>query len=175
MNATFMNMKTVLLVSGSTRTNSTNSAALRTIASMEIDGVQTVFDEHLVTSLPHFDPDLDTDAPPAAVARLRKQVNNVDVVVFSTPEYAGSMPGSLKNLLEWTVGSTVLNGKPVAWLNVAAPNRGTGAIAQLEEVLGYVNADLRKNACVTHPFDHSDFHTLMRQALRSLCDISEAL
>jgi NAD(P)H-dependent FMN reductase len=62
-------------------------------------------------------------------------------VVLCTPEYAGTLPGSLKNLLDWTVGGGELYGKPAAWINVAAPGRGTGADATLRTVLGYVGAD----------------------------------
>jgi len=63
-------------------------------------------------------------------------------VLFCTPEYAGTLPGSLKNLLDWTVGGGELYGKPAAWINVAAPGRGTGADATLRTVLGYVGADV---------------------------------
>jgi NAD(P)H-dependent FMN reductase len=62
--------------------------------------------------------------------------------VFCTPEYAGTLPGSLKNLLDWTVGGGELYGKPATWINVAAPGRGSGADATLRTVLGYVGADL---------------------------------
>jgi chromate reductase len=74
-----------------------------------------------------------------------------DAVVFCTPEYAGTLPGSMKNLLDWTVGGTEISAKPVAWVNVAAPGRGRGAIATLETVLGYVGADIVRAACAELP------------------------
>jgi chromate reductase len=74
-------------------------------------------------------------------------VDAADAVLFCTPEYAGTLPGSLKNLLDWLVGSGELNGKPVAWLSVAAPGRGEGARTTLETVLGYVDATLLPQAC----------------------------
>lgn len=158
----------MLLISGSTREQSSNSAALRSIHEMDIDDIHTVFDDRLVASLPHFDPDLDNDAPPESVTRVRDLIKSADAVLFSTPEYAGSMPGSLKNLLEWTVGSIVMNGKPAAWLKVAAPNRGNGAIAQLEEVLRYIDADLRKESCTSIALDDPAFHESVRQAVQLL-------
>jgi NAD(P)H-dependent FMN reductase len=76
-------------------------------------------------------------------------------VLFCTPEYAGTLPGSLKNLLDWTVGGGQLYGKPVAWLNVAAANRGLGAEQTLASVLGYVGAVVVEPACRHIPVDRS--------------------
>ena len=93
-----------------------------------------------LSALPAFNPDHDgADLPPAA-AGLRREIAAADAVMFCTPEYAGTLPGSFKNLLDWTVGGGELDGKPVAWLNVANQGRGGGAQATLETVLGYVGA-----------------------------------
>jgi NADPH-dependent FMN reductase len=69
-------------------------------------------------------------------------------VLFCTPEYAGSLPGSLKNLLDWTVRGGELYEKPVAYVGVAADGRGAGAEATLRAVLGYVGAAMLEEACV---------------------------
>jgi chromate reductase, NAD(P)H dehydrogenase (quinone) len=61
------------------------------------------------------------------------------------------LPGSLKNLLDWTVGSADLYGKPVAWINAANTGRGEGAQATLVMVLGYVGADPIEDACLRLP------------------------
>src|SRR6266566_5381115 len=66
---------------------------------------------------------------------------------FCTPEYAGSLPGSFKNLLDWTVGGGEMYGKPVAWINVAAECRGMGAPDALASVLGYLGATVIETAC----------------------------
>ncbi|MCM3926562.1 NAD(P)H-dependent oxidoreductase, partial [Frankia sp. AiPs1] len=79
------------------------------------------------------------------------QLAAADAVLFCTPEYAGALPGSLKNLLDWTVGTGDLYGKPAAWINVAAPGRGLGALAELTTVLGYVTAEVIEAACVAIP------------------------
>lgn len=140
-----MDVTVVLLISGSTRAASTNSAALRTVSVIAPDGVETVWYDGLA-DLPAFAPDDDGAAHPAVVA-LREQLSRADAVLFSTPEYAGTLPGSLKNLLDWTVGGGDLYGKPVAWITVAPVGRGDGATATLRSVLGYVGADIDPDAC----------------------------
>ena len=93
----------VLLVSGSLRGWSTNTAALRTAAAVVLPGVEAVLYEG-VSGLPHFNPDDDRDPLPGPVADLRSRIRTADAVVLSTPEYAGALPGSFKNLLDWTIG-----------------------------------------------------------------------
>ena len=136
----------VLLISGSTRDGSGNTAALRTIRAMAPNGVSAALYEGLA-GLPAFNPDDDGEAVPGPVAELREQIAGADAVVFCTPEYAGTLPGSFKNLLDWTVGGGQLYGKPVAWVNVAAEGRGEGAQATLTMVLGYVGAEPVEAAC----------------------------
>jgi NAD(P)H-dependent FMN reductase len=140
----------LLLVSGSTRQSSTNNAALATVRELAPEGSSAILYEGLST-LPHFNPDDDRDPIPAAVASLREQIRQADAVVFSTPEYAGTLPGSFTNLLDWTVGSDVVSGKPVAWITVAARGRGRGAIATLASVRGYLDAQVLDRACIDLP------------------------
>jgi chromate reductase len=138
----------IALVSGSTRAGSTNTAAVRTAAGLDVPGVAATPWDRLV-DLPAFVPD--DAAPPPAVAALRDSLAATDAVVFCTPEYAGTLPGSFKNAIDWLVGSGELYRKPVAWITVAAPGRGTGAEATLALVLGYVDADVIDAACVRIP------------------------
>jgi NAD(P)H-dependent FMN reductase len=71
-----------------------------------------------------------------AVASLREAVTRADVLVIATPEYAGGMPGSLKNALDWLVGTGELYGKDVAVLSAApSPERGGQARAWTETVV----------------------------------------
>jgi chromate reductase, NAD(P)H dehydrogenase (quinone) len=144
----------ILLVSGSTRSGSTNTAALATAAAIAPSRVAAVPYDGLA-DLPAFNPDHDGDRLPEAVAGLRRQVAESDAVLFCTPEYAGSLPGSLKNLLDWTVGGGELYRKPAAWINVAAPGRGKGAEDSLAAVLGYVDADIIDGACRRIPVDRA--------------------
>jgi NAD(P)H-dependent FMN reductase len=142
---------TVLLVSGSTRGASTNTALVRTAASCAPDGIAAT--EFLgLLALPHFNPDDDQEPLPAPVAELRAAIAAADAVLFCTPEYAGTLPGSFKNLLDWTVGGTEMTDKPVAWVNAAADaRRGGGAHATLATVLGYVQARVVEDACLHVP------------------------
>jgi chromate reductase len=146
----------ILLVSGSLRRGSTNAAALDAIAQSDVRGVRfRRFDG--LGALPHFNPDDDVDPLPAAVAELRAAIAESDAVVFCTPEYAGTLPGSFKNLLDWSVGGGEIYEKPVAWVNVAtSPLGGNGAHASLRTVLGYVGARIVDGACLDVPVGRGD-------------------
>jgi chromate reductase len=144
----------ILLLSGSTRGGSTNTAALRTAQAVAPPGTVTVMYEGLA-GLPAFNPDDDQDPLPAPVAELRREIAAADALLICTPEYAGTLPGSFKNLLDWTVGGTEISGKPVAWINVAAEGRGTGAHETLAVVLGYVTADIIAAACRRLPLSRA--------------------
>ena len=141
----------ILLLSGSLRTASTNEAVLRTAQALAPTArVRTVRHDGLA-DLPHFNPDEDTDPLPPPVTGLREAIERADAILICAPEYAGTLPGSFKNLLDWTVGGTEIVGKPVAWINAAAPGRGRGAEATLRTVLGHTGADIVERACVRIP------------------------
>jgi NAD(P)H-dependent FMN reductase len=93
----------LLLVTGSTRRLSTNSAALYTARELLNGHTTTVYDG--LPELPAFNPDDDHEPLPETVRALRALIADADAVLFSTPEYAGTLPGSFKNLLDWTVGA----------------------------------------------------------------------
>lgn len=146
---------TVLLISGSLRAGSTNTAALRTARAVAPEDVTTVLYDGM-GRLPHFNPDDDREGARVddAVADLRDHVRAADALLVSTPEYAGALPGAMKNLLEWTVGDAGTYRKPVAWINVAGPAAPTGAAdahESLRKVLGYVDADVVEAACARIP------------------------
>jgi NAD(P)H-dependent FMN reductase len=144
----------ILLISGSLRSGSTNTALLRTAQAVAPEGVETVFYEG-IGGLPHFNPDDDAEGLPVhpAVAELRSAVARADALLVSTPEYAGALPGSFKNLLEWTVGDASTYRKPIAWVNVSArgPDGGADAHDSLRKVLGYVHAEIVEDACARIP------------------------
>ena len=140
----------ILLVSGSIRSGSTNTAALRTVTAVAPEGVSAELYDGMA-DLPHFNPDDDHEPLHPAVADLRREIARSDAVLLCTPEYAGALPGSFKNLLDWTVGGTELYGKPAAWINVAGEGRGANAEASLATVLGYVGASVVKDACARLP------------------------
>ncbi|WP_324188404.1 NADPH-dependent FMN reductase [Nocardia higoensis] len=137
----------ILLISGSTREGSTNTAALRTVAADATGEVRVRLYGGL-REVPAFVPGADPGQFPAVVA-LRAALAWADAVLISTPEYAGTLPGALKNLLDWTVGTADLYEKPVAWLAVAPAGRGEGATSTLASVLGYVGARVVRAACLS--------------------------
>lgn len=146
----------LLLISGSTRSGSTNTAVLRSV--QQCAAVNSELYTELA-ALPAFDPDMDRDPLPEVVDRLRRAVAAADAILFCTPEYAGALPGSFKNLLDWLVGDVVLTDKPVAWINVssvAAPTGGAGAHGELRTVLGYVQARVVESACLRVPLARTD-------------------
>jgi NAD(P)H-dependent FMN reductase len=141
----------ILLISGSTRGGSTNTALLRTAQAAAPAGIEAVLYGGM-TDLPHFNPDDDTDPLPAAVTVLRAQIAAAAAVLFCTPEYAGALPGAFKNLLDWTVGGFEMYRKPVAWVNASgSPTRAAHAHASLETVLGYIHAEVVPAACAHIP------------------------
>jgi NAD(P)H-dependent FMN reductase len=142
----------ILLVSGSLRDGSTNTALLRTARAMTPEGVVTLLYEGM-GDLPHFNPDDDVDGEPLAQApaELRRLLDECDAILFSTPEYAGGLPGSFKNLLDWTVGGGTYE-KPVAWINASgSPTRAADAHESLRKVLTYTNTDIVEGACTRVP------------------------
>jgi NAD(P)H-dependent FMN reductase len=165
---------TILLVSGSLRGGSVNAGVLRTARDLTAPSVVALPYERL-GDLPHFNPDDDRDPLPEAVAHLRAQLAACDAVLFSTPEYAGALPGSFKNLLDWTVGGGIQD-KPVGWIN-ASMGGAKGTYEQLRTVLTYTNADIVTGACVEIPVPRSaiDGYGLLadaglRQGIREVLD-----
>jgi chromate reductase len=75
------------------------TAVLRTARAVAPSGIVAVLYEGL-GKLPHFNPDDESDPLHPGVAALRGRIHGADAVVFSTPEYAGALPGSFKNLLD---------------------------------------------------------------------------
>ncbi len=146
------NVCRILLISGSLREGSTNAAALRTIGRLAVGSVETTRYGD-VAALPAFNPDLDRDPLPAAVAALRDDIRASDGLLFSAPEYAGGLPGAFKNLLDWTVGDErpgSMYEKPVAWVNVS-PRGAPNAHESRRKVLGYVHAVIVELACLAVP------------------------
>ena len=141
----------ILLISGSLRAASVNTSVLRTAAAVSGDSVEASLYEGM-GELPHFNPDDDPDGGPVdpRVADLRARLAETDAVLLCTPEYAGAMPGSFKNLLDWTVGGGETYGKPVAYINASSrpdPDGARLAHESLRAVLGYTHVDLVEAAC----------------------------
>jgi NAD(P)H-dependent FMN reductase len=131
----------ILAISGSLRRASVNSAALRAAATAAARAGLVVAVDDTVRELPHFDPDLEA-APPEAIVRFRAVCDAAAGVVLSVPEYALGIPGTFKNALDWTVGSTCMYRKPVTVLDVSPLGRGESVRTALGLVLKALNADV---------------------------------
>ena len=112
--------KKILAISGSTRPDSSNSKLLKVISGLlPSTGFETAFFEDL-DKLPHFNPDLDTTELPQAIADFRAKIATADGILICTPEYVFSLPGSLKNALEWCVSTTLFSHKKAGLVTASA-------------------------------------------------------
>jgi chromate reductase len=134
----------VLGISGSLRRDSHNTALLRHVGQLfEAEGVEFEIYDGL-KEVPPYDEDDDVEDGPEAVARIRAAVAEADAVFFSTPEYNHSIPGVLKNAIDWLsrpLATSVLRNKPVAAIGASTGMFGAvWAQAELRKVLGATGA-----------------------------------
>jgi len=117
----------ILAISGSLRAGSHNTSLLRAAARRAPEGVTVELYEGL-ESLPPYNEDRDTDLPPAPVGELRRRIAEADALLISTPEYNGTLPGQLKQLVDWASrphgASAALYGKPVAVIGASVTDYG---------------------------------------------------
>ena len=116
----------ILMLVGSLRADSWTGHLVGAIPGLLPEGVESEVYAGL-GDLPHYDQDLDTDAAPAAVVAFRDALAQADALVVATPEYNGSVPGVLKNAIDWASrprGAAALDGKPVAVVSVSPSPRG---------------------------------------------------
>jgi len=120
-------MTRILAISGSLRRASHNTALLRAAAANAPEGVEVELFEGL-ERIPPYNEDHDTEDVPAEVARLREEIGAADAVLFSTPEYNGTMPGQLKQVVDWASRphgeASSLWGKPVAVIGASVTDYG---------------------------------------------------
>jgi chromate reductase, NAD(P)H dehydrogenase (quinone) len=133
----------ILGVSGSLRADSHNTKLLRAARELLLDGVELEIWDGL-KAVPPYDEDDDREPAPAAVARMRSDFAGADAVLFATPEYNASVPGQLKNAIDWLsrpLATNVLRNKPVAV--VGASTGMFGAVwsqAELRKILAATGA-----------------------------------
>jgi chromate reductase len=132
----------ILGLSGSLRRDSHNTRLLRGVAELLPDGVELdVFDQ--LAAIPPFSEDDEHETPPA-VAALNAAIAGADAVLVATPEYNGSIPGVLKNALDWVsrpIASTPLMGKPAAVIGASTSLFGAiWAQAETRKVLSTIGA-----------------------------------
>jgi chromate reductase len=134
----------ILGISGSLRAASYNTALLR--AAAELLPPDTALDLYEgLEELPPYNEDRDTDDPPAQVVRLRAAIEAADAVLFATPEYNTTMPGQMKQVVDWASRphgpGAALWGKPVAAIGASITDYGAmWAQDHLRKALGVSGA-----------------------------------
>lgn len=136
-------MTKIAIIVGSLRKDSTNLKLAKAIAALGKDKFEASFSR--IDDLPLFNEDLEKDFPKQA-QRLKDEVAAADGVLFVTPEYNRSMPGPLKNALDWAsrpYGKNAFAGKPGAMLGTSPGAIGT-AVAQhnLKGTLSYLDVTM---------------------------------
>lgn len=130
----------ILAISGSLRADSLNTRLLHGAAEVVADGVELVLWDGL-KAVPPYDEDDEAGPTPIAVARLRAAVAGADAILFATPEYNSSIPGQLKNAIDWASRPMATN--PFRNLPVAVIGCSPGAFGGV-----WAQAELRKVVAV---------------------------
>ena len=135
-------IKKIFAISGSTRSNSSNLKILKQIAELSKDLFELKIFESLA-EIPHFNPDLDTENPPQQVTNFRNEIQKADGIIICTPEYVFSIPGSLKNALEWCVSTTIFSKKKVGLITASAS--GEKGHEELQLIMKTIEANFNED------------------------------
>jgi chromate reductase, NAD(P)H dehydrogenase (quinone) len=163
----------VLAISGSLRSDSNSTALLRALREEAPAGVDVILWDGL-KAIPPYDEDDDGPAAPATVTAFRELVREMDAVLIATPEYNSSIPGALKNALDWAsrpLATNAFRNKPVAAISSSAGAfGGVWAAAELRKVLGAMGARVTDvELSVGHA--STDVADDVRQSLREGLDV----
>lgn len=140
--------KKILAICGSTRQVSANLQIIKALGTI----AGTAWELTLYTSLtelPYFNQDIMEDQTPPSVKEFRSAIAAADGVLICTPEYVFSLPGILKNALEWTVSTTVFSDKPAAL--ITASSSGEKAHESLLLVMKTLGVKTTEEACLWIP------------------------
>ncbi len=167
----------ILAISGSLRRGSHNTGLLRALREEAPDGVEVELWGGL-KEIPPYDADDDGIPAPPAVDAFRTLVHEVDAVIFATPEYNSSVPGALKNALDWAsrpLATNAFRNKPVGVIGSSAGAfGGVWAAAELRKVLGAMGARVTDvELAVGHAHEKFDENGVLvdddvRQSLRDV-------
>ncbi len=132
----------ILAIPGSLRRQSYNRGLLEAARQLAPVGVE--FQIIDLAEIPHFNSDVEEQGDPAPVARLKEQIRRADALLIATPEYNASIPGALKDALDWASrppSESALRGKPVAICS-ASPGRFGAVRGQraLRQILDHTGA-----------------------------------
>lgn len=139
------NKKNILAICGSTRQHSANKDIIALIAELAKDTLNINLYEGLST-LPYFNQDLSIENTPQSVLDFRELISKADGVLICTPEYVFSLPGILKNAIEWTVSTTVFTDKPTTL--ITASSSGQKAHESLLLVMNTLGIKTTNDMCL---------------------------
>jgi len=151
--ASLMEKKKILAVSGSLRTTSSNTVILKAIQKIVPPHIDFVFYQDMA-SLPAFDDSMEPSQP---VIDWRRQLAEADGVFICSPEYAFGIPGALKNAMDWTVGSGELVNKPLALITAATG--GDKAHAAWLQIFTALSANIPEGGDLLIPFVRSKLNS----------------
>ncbi len=128
-----------------------------------------------IAALPHFNPDIDDKEPPSSVENFRLKIEDAAGVLICTPEYVFSLPGTLKNALDWTVSTTVFSDKPVAI--ITASTSGEKAHESLDLIMTTLGVKMGEKSKLLIPGVRSKINTEGKisdettwKEIKELCD-----
>jgi chromate reductase len=175
----------ILAISGSLREASNNTALLRALRGEAPEGVEVEIWSGL-KEIPPYDADDDVVPGPETVERFRELVREVDAVFFATPEYNSSVPGALKNALDWAsrpLATNAFRNKPVAVIGSSAGAfGGVWAAAELRKILGAMGARVtdvemavgHANEKLDDPAVHAELRTSLETLLAEVSPVNVA-
>ena len=171
----------ILAVPGSVRASSFNRGLLVAARNIDPSEIEIEIFEGL-GELPIFSQDLEGENMPARASELDRALRNADAVLIATPEYTGSIPGGLKNLLDWAsrpVGNGAFQGKPTAIIGASPGQYGAArSVEMTTKIVGALGANvLERNLTVGRAMDRFDSDGTLSDEMvkRSLEDVLTGL
>lgn len=165
----------ILAISGSVRSESYNTALLRSFAKRSPENVNISL-LNSIDGVPLFHPDIDDAMLPKYVSSLLNKIRKSDGVIISSPEYAHGVPGGLKNLLDWLVATDALVLKPVVVTTVSSSGLGgIRSYSALIQILSAMNAHVVIDASFCVPYAKIKFDdtlNLVDEITKKTLDIS---
>jgi chromate reductase, NAD(P)H dehydrogenase (quinone) len=139
-----MKKKKILVLLGSIKADSVNQK----VVDYFVEKTKAFFDVKIypLSILPYFNSDLEANLLPDSVKDFREKIDQAEGVLVSTPEYVFSIPGILKNALEWTVSTIVFNEKPTAIITAASS--GNAAHESIQLILKTIGANFDENCAI---------------------------
>lgn len=129
----------ILAICGSLREKSINHGLLKAAIEVAPEGME--IEDYYIGNIPPFNQDFEQD-PPAEVVELKKKIEEADAILFSTPEYNYSIPGVLKNAIDWASrpwGKNSWNEKPAAIMGASGPRGTVRAQLHLRQIFVTLN------------------------------------